>query len=90
MVEMPMALPFFGRNEKAISRMVIDGNTLADLKLGSSEALVLNGNVEDFEITNNIVRNCNNIGIDIIGFEKIGPKGFDQARNGANCRQPSS
>lgn len=53
------------------------------LKLGSSEALVVNGNVEHFAITNNIVRDSNNIGIDAIGFEGVAPdEAYDQARDG--------
>jgi parallel beta-helix repeat protein len=51
--------------------------------LGSSESLVLNGNVELFQITNNIVHDNNNIGIDAIGFEGVCPSpDLDQARNG--------
>ncbi|MDY0394476.1 right-handed parallel beta-helix repeat-containing protein [Virgibacillus halophilus] len=44
-------------------------NTVEDLKLGSSEALVLNGNINGFRIENNLVRRNDNIGIDLIGFE---------------------
>ena len=40
------------------------------LRLGNSEAVVVNGNVEGFEISNNKVHDCDNIGIDAIGFEK--------------------
>ena len=47
----------------------IDGNEVYDCVLGWSESLVVNGNVEDFEITNNVVHDNNNIGIDAIGFE---------------------
>lgn len=65
----------------AISNLVIDGNELYNLKLGSSEALVLNGNVDGWQVTNNIVHDVNNIGIDIIGFEGTAPSN-DQARNG--------
>lgn len=65
----------------SINNIIIDGNELYDLILGSSEALVLNGNVELFTISNNIVRDANNIGIDCIGFEGTASQ-FDQARNG--------
>nr|MBI2904325.1 right-handed parallel beta-helix repeat-containing protein [Chloroflexota bacterium] len=65
----------------AIHDIVIDGNELYSLKLGSSEALVLNGNVESFEVTNNVVHDTNNIGIDAIGYEGTAPTD-DQARNG--------
>lgn len=42
---------------------------LYNLFLGQSEALVLNGNVEGFEVTGNYVHDCDNIGIDVIGYE---------------------
>jgi parallel beta-helix repeat protein len=65
----------------ALSNIIIDNNQLYNLKLGSSEALVVNGNVNGFEITNNIIHDNNNIGIDAIGFEGTAPSN-DQARNG--------
>jgi parallel beta-helix repeat protein len=69
---------------QSINHLVIEGNELYNLKLGSSEALVLNGNVEVFTVTHNIVRDSDNIGIDLIGFEETSPNpATDQARNGA-------
>ncbi len=66
-----------------ISDIVIDGNELFDLNLGSSESLVVNGNVQGFEITNNEVHDNDNIGIDVIGFEgKVSDPTVDQARDG--------
>lgn len=61
----------------------IRNNTIEDLKLGWSESLVLNGNVDGFSIENNIVRRNDNIGIDLIGYEGISndPKA-DYVRNG--------
>ena len=74
----------YGTNSTtAISNLIIDGNNLYSLTLGSSEAMVLNGNVSDFQITNNIVHDADNIGIDCIGFEGTSPDpNTDQARNG--------
>lgn len=46
-------------------------NTVEDLKLGSSEAVVLNGDIEGFLIEKNTVRDSDNIGIDLIGFEGV-------------------
>ena len=67
----------------AITNVIIDGNQLYSLKLGSSESLVVNGNVDGFQITNNGVHDNNNIGIDVIGFEGKSPDPvLDQARNG--------
>ena len=67
----------------SIHDILIDGNELHDLKLGNSEAMVLNGNVEVFTITHNLVHDNDNIGIDLIGFEGTAPDpDFDQARDG--------
>jgi Right handed beta helix region len=66
-----------------ISELVIDGNEVHHLKTGSSESLVVNGNVTNFRITHNVVHDNNNIGIDIIGFERTAPDpAVDQARDG--------
>ena len=66
-----------------ISELVIDGNEVHHLKTGSSESLVVNGNVTNFRITHNIVHDNNNIGIDVIGFERTAPDpAVDQARDG--------
>jgi cysteine-rich repeat protein len=53
----------------SIHDLVIDGNEVRDCVLGWSESLVVNGNVEDFTISNNVVHDNNNIGIVAIGFE---------------------
>src|SRR6267143_4804539 len=66
-----------------ISELVIDGNEVHHLKTGSSESLVVNGNVTNFRITHNVVHDNNNIGIDAIGFERTAPDpAVDQARDG--------
>lgn len=66
-----------------ISELVIDGNEVHHLQTGSSESLVVNGNVTNFRITHNIVHDNNNIEIDVIGFERTAPDpAVDQARDG--------
>ena len=74
----------YGTNAKApITDLIIDGNEVHHLKTGSSESLVVNGNVTNFRITNNRVHDNNNIGIDVIGFERTAPDpAVDQARDG--------
>jgi len=73
--------------DASIHNLIIDGNELYALKLGSSESLVVNGNVENFQITRNKVHDNNNIGIDAIGFEGVSPDpATDQARNGLIAR----
>ncbi|MDR9854331.1 right-handed parallel beta-helix repeat-containing protein [Paenibacillus sp. VCA1] len=67
----------------SINNITIDGNELYNLVLGSSESLVVNGNVDTFNITNNVIHDNDNIGIDVIGFEGKSPNAaYDQARNG--------
>lgn len=66
-----------------ISDLVIDGNDVHHLKTGSSESVVVNGNVAGFRITKNSVHDNNNIGIDVIGFEHTAPNAVvDRARDG--------
>jgi hypothetical protein len=66
-----------------ISDLVIDGNQVHHLKTGSSESLVVNGNVRGFRIARNVVHDNNNIGIDVIGFEHTAPDpAVDRARDG--------
>ncbi len=76
----------YGWSPQPVTQLRIEGNELHDLVLGASEALVLNGNVDGFEVINNHVHHCNNIGIDFIGYEGVGPTpAVDRARNGI-CR----
>jgi Right handed beta helix region len=74
----------YGTDTKtSISELVIDGNEVHHLQTGSSESLVVNGNVTNFRITHNVVHDNNNIGIDVIGFERTAPDpAVDQARDG--------
>jgi Right handed beta helix region len=74
----------YGTDAKTpISDLVIDGNEVHHLKTGSSESMVVNGNVTNFRITHNVVHDNNNIGIDVIGFERTAPDpAVDQARDG--------
>jgi len=74
----------YGTDAKTpITDLIIDGNDVHHLKTGSSESLVVNGNVTNFRITHNVVHDNNNIGIDVIGFEHTAPDpAVDQARDG--------
>jgi hypothetical protein len=66
-----------------ISNLVIDGNEVYKCKAAPSEALVVNGNVHEFQITTNYVHDINNIGIDVIGGEGRSPDpATDVPRNG--------
>ena len=66
-----IGIAFYGTHSKMpLSEIEIDGNTISDCEPAPSETLVLNGNVMNFKVTNNTIRNVNNIGIDFIGGEK--------------------
>jgi hypothetical protein len=74
----------YGRDPNAsIHDLIIDGNEVYSGKFGWSESMVLNGNVEFFTVSNNIVHDNDNIGIDFIGFEGENPNpALDRARDG--------
>ncbi len=78
----------YGTNAaESISDVSLTGNELDHLVLGASETLVLNGNVDGWSVTHNVIHDNNNIGIDAIGFESTisGPARFtdvNRARNG--------
>jgi hypothetical protein len=66
-----------------ISNLIIDNCEIYNCILGSSETLVVNGNVDGWQISNNNIHNNDNIGIDVIGWEgKCPTASLDQARNG--------
>jgi hypothetical protein len=71
------------RAPASINNLTISGNEVFDNTTGCSETVPLNGNVENWSVTNNIIHDNNNIGFDAIGFEKVSPEpAYDQARDG--------
>ena len=84
--EHAMGITVYATKSEPISNLTIDHNAIYDCEPSQSEALVLNGNVTDFKVINNIVRDVNNIGIDFIGGESsINADPELVARNGI-CR----
>jgi hypothetical protein len=79
-----MGITVYGTNgAQGISNLVIDGNEVFKITPAPSEAIVLNGNVHDFVVSNNYVHHVNNIGIDFIGGEGRSPNpATDFVRNG--------
>jgi hypothetical protein len=71
----------FGISATPLS-ITVSGNTVTGCLTGQSETTTFNGNVQNFVVSNNTIFDNDNIGMDAIGFEKVGPTGFDQARNG--------
>ena len=72
----------YGTSKIPITQLVISGNEVYDLRTGSSESVNVDGNVTHFKITNNLVHDNDNIGIDAIGYEGVGPVGYDEAMYG--------
>ena len=73
----------YGSAAAAIDNLVIDDCEVYALRTGASESVAINGNVTNFRVTNNRVHDCNNIGIDFIGYEGANATpALDQARNG--------
>ncbi len=80
----------FGINSStAIHTLTIDNNEIFNCTLRWSEAMVLNGNVRNFIVSNNSVHDVDNIAYDFIGFEgecaSCGTSNYnnlDQARDG--------
>jgi hypothetical protein len=74
----------YGTNpDIAITNLRIANNTLYDCRLGYSEGIAVNGNIDGFKIEGNTVYNLTNIGIDIIGHEgTCSNPSNDIARNG--------
>lgn len=75
-------IAFYGTASTPMTSLLVEGNEIRNCKLGQSESLVLNGNINGFTVDRNVVHDNDNIGIDFIGFEGTGPSGQDQARNG--------
>ncbi len=71
----------FGTSATPLS-VTVRGNTVTGCLTGESETTTFNGNVQDFVVSNNVIYDNDNIGMDAIGFEQVGPTGFDQAKNG--------
>ncbi len=72
----------YGTSKTPITQLVISGNEVYDLRTGESESVNVDGNVTYFKITNNLIHDNDNIGIDAIGYEGVGPVGYDEAMYG--------
>jgi Right handed beta helix region len=71
----------FGTSATPLS-VTVSGNTVTGCLTGQSETTTYNGNVQNFVVSYNTIYNNDNIGMDAIGFEGVGPTGYDRARNG--------
>lgn len=75
-------ISIYGTSKTPITNLLIDGNEVYDLRTGESESVNVDGNVTHFAITNNLVHDNDNIGIDAIGYEGVGPVGHDESMYG--------
>lgn len=80
-------------NYQHITNVIIEDNEVYNMRTGSSENIVINGNVSKWQIKNNYIHDINNIAIDVIGGEgtsktpgrphgRLLPYYFDAARYG--------
>ncbi|HXD92106.1 MAG TPA: T9SS type A sorting domain-containing protein [Bacteroidia bacterium] len=73
----------YGDSSKSVQNISITNNTFYDNAPGFSETCTLDGNIDGFIISNNMVHNNQNIGIDIAGNYGTSPNpATDHARNG--------
>jgi Right handed beta helix region len=79
-----LGVAFYGTQAPAsLNNITVAGNELNNLKTGCSETMTFNGNIDTFTVTNNLIHDDNNIGIDAIGYEGTSPNStYDRARNG--------
>ncbi len=85
------ALPVYGNNAlgivargyNSLTNLTIDGCEIYNNTLGYSEAVSLNGNINVFTISNSIIHDNSNIGIDVAGnYGVCANPANDHARNG--------
>lgn len=74
----------FGTSTQGITDIILQGNEVYGNVLQASESVVINGNVDRFQVLENNVHNNNNIGFDFIGYEGecSGCGVNDRVRNG--------
>jgi hypothetical protein len=77
----------YGDAAAPMTNLLIDGNEVYQCRTGNSETIAINGNVNGWQVSNNLVHDNTNIGIDAIGYEETCCGGtsdpiLDRARNG--------
>ena len=73
----------YARNDLApVKDLTMSGCEVWDCECGDSESTVFNGNIDGFEICDNVIHDNNNIGIDMIGFEGTAkhPKDYEDGK----------
>lgn len=72
----------YGQAATPYSYVTISDNEVYNMHTGWSETITLDGNVTNFTVTNNVIHDNDNIGVDAAGFWGQGPSGHDQAMIG--------
>ncbi len=67
-----MGITVYAHGDDSVTNLLIENNEVHDCEPATSEAIVVNGNVFDFQIIGNTVHDVDNIGIDAIGGEVAG------------------
>ncbi|MGD0892964.1 MAG: right-handed parallel beta-helix repeat-containing protein [Terracidiphilus sp.] len=77
-------IAIYGLNASpSLSNILVAGNEVYNLQTGWSESVTLDGNVQDWSVTNNTIHHNNNIGIDAAGHYGFDPdENTDYARDG--------
>jgi len=76
-------IEIIGNTDVAMKNILVEENEIHDCKTGYSENLTINGYVDGFTIRNNIIYNCENIGIDAAGgYSANSIPEHNYARNG--------
>ena len=79
-----LGMAIYGNQAPAsINNLTISGNEIDHNSTGCSENVSVDGNIQYFVETKNLVHDGDNIGLDNIGFEGVSPNpAYDQARDG--------
>ena len=59
----------YGTSPTPITNLIIDGNEIHNTEPATTSAITINGNVKDFEVTNNKVHDVNHTAIEFLGGE---------------------
>ena len=80
------AIHVIGNTNRAMRNIVVDGNHVHDMVTGTSETVTVNGYVDNFTISNNVIHDVSNIAIDAAGgYAANSNPQFNYARNGVIC-----
>jgi hypothetical protein len=73
-----------GDTDTVMKNITISNNEIYNCATGWSESITVEGNVDGFLVSDNVIHDCTNIGIDLAGFyeNECSNASLNQARNG--------